>query len=129
MEHLDEQTLLARLKLANTRYETLLEQSRGAYGQKANVESDALHELSAALEELKVTSEELRTQNDALLDAYAEVEKERTHYAELFYLVPDAYFVTDAFGTVLEANLAAEEMLNIQGDRLRGNRSQSLLRK
>lgn len=120
MEQLTQDVFLTRLKQATTRYNTLLQQSRTTYGDKASIETDALRELAAALEELNVTAEELQAQNDALRDAYQEIEKERTHYAELFGLVPDAYIVTDSFATVIEANQAAESMLQMPGDRMRG---------
>jgi PAS domain S-box-containing protein len=71
-------------------------------------------------EELNAAQEELRVQNEALREAYYEVEKERLHYATLFALIPDAYVVTDTFATILDANAAAEELLGVSGGRLRG---------
>lgn len=79
-----------------------------------------LEELSTALEELKVSSEELRLQHQALRDAYFEVEQQRLHFEQLFALSPDAYILTDAYGTILEANVAGEQMLGAAADRLRG---------
>lgn len=108
------------LRHANQRYNALLQQSRGAYGTKPSIEGEALHELAAALEELNVTSEELRAQNEALRDAYYDVEMERSHYEQLFTLMPDAYIVTDAHATVLEANAAAEQLFRAADERLRG---------
>ena len=116
----DEEVLNRTLKHTSDRYHELLQRSRGAYGEKANVESEALHELSATIEELNVAAEELRVQNQALRDAYIDVEKRRAHYEDLFSLVPDAYIVTDVYATILEANAAAEQLLGTTADRLRG---------
>src|SRR5688500_10361849 len=118
--YFDEEVLTKSLKEAGNRYHELLKRSRGAYGHKANVETEALHELSTTIEELNVTGEELRVQNQALRDAYLEAEKRRQHYEDLFTLIPDAYLVTDAYATILEANTAAEKLLGMTVDRLRG---------
>jgi PAS domain S-box-containing protein len=63
-------------------------------------------ELLAALEELRAADEELRRQNE-------EIEREREKYYELFDFAPDAYIVTDANGTILEANAAASQLLDV----------------
>jgi PAS domain S-box-containing protein len=118
--YFDKEVLSRSLKEAVTRYNDLLQRSRGAYGEKANVETEALHELATALEEWTVTAEELRVHNQALRDAYIDVEKRRQHYEDLFTLIPDAYIVTDLYATILEANTAAENLLGMRGDRLRG---------
>lgn len=39
--------------------------------------------------------------------------KERQHYADLFRLAPDAYLVTDSFGNITEANVAAQKLLRL----------------
>jgi PAS domain S-box-containing protein len=118
--YFDEDVLSRSLKEAGNRYHELLQRSRGSYGEKANVETEALHELSTTIEELNVTAEELRVQNQALRDAYIDVEKRRQHYEDLFTLIPDAYIVTDVYATILEANTAAENLLGMNADRLRG---------
>lgn len=120
MRSFDDVTLARTLKEVKGRYTMLLEQSRTRYGEKTNVETEALRELARAIEELNVSYEELRAQNDALRDAYHEVETERQHYTDLFSLIPDAYVVTDVFGTILDANNAAEELLGTKGGRVRG---------
>jgi PAS domain S-box-containing protein len=76
--------------------------------------------LYTALEELRVTEEELRVQNEQLAHTQLLIEAERVRYEELFQLAPDAYLVTDAHGTVLEANHAAAALLNLPASRLRG---------
>ncbi|MEH2204326.1 MAG: ATP-binding protein [Nostoc sp.] len=68
--------------------------------------AEAFEELQVTLEELKIASEELQTTRIV-------VEKERQRYQELFDFAPDAYLVTDTFGTILEANRAATIHLNV----------------
>ena len=116
----DDEVLARSLKEAATRYYELLKRSRATFGEKANVETEALHELSLSLQALNVTAEALRIQNQALRDAYTDVEKRRQHYEDLFTLIPDAYIVTDVYATILEANSAAENLLGMTADHLRG---------
>jgi len=80
----------------------------------------ALEELLAALEELQVADEELRQQNEELLATLQVVEAERQRFQELFEFAPDGYLVTDARGTIREANRAAGALLAVRPDRLAG---------
>jgi two-component system sensor histidine kinase/response regulator len=64
---------------------------------------------------LETALEELRT-------AQAALERERRRYAELFDVAPDALFVTDIEGRVVEANSAALEMLGVPPQRTTGQR-------
>jgi PAS domain S-box-containing protein len=64
---------------------------------------------------LETALEELRTAQSAL-------ERERRRYAELFDVAPDALFVTDIEGRVVEANPAALEMLDVSPQRATGQR-------
>ncbi|HEX2208883.1 MAG TPA: ATP-binding protein [Longimicrobium sp.] len=89
--------------------------AQGSHGRGA---PDPL--MDEALEELRVTEEELRIQNEQLVDSQALVEAERVRYEELFQLAPDAYLVTDAAGTIAEANHAAAALLKVPASRLRG---------
>lgn len=98
---------------------TLRERSRNR-GTPDPLADEAVEALHTALEELRVAQEELRIQNEQLADSQALVEAERVRYEELFQLAPDAYLVTDAAGTIAEANHAAAALLNLRGSRLRG---------
>ncbi|MEH1834376.1 MAG: PAS domain S-box protein [Nostoc sp.] len=71
------------------------------------------HELQQALEELQVVEEELREQNQELSVARELVELERQRYQDLFEFAPDGYLVTDAGGTIQEANRAAATLLAV----------------
>jgi PAS domain S-box-containing protein len=77
-------------------------------------------ELLEALEELRVADEELRQQNDELAASRDEIDRERQKYYELFDFAPDAYVVTDANGTVREANAAASHLLGVPRQFLMG---------
>ena len=80
----------------------------------------ALAELSTALEELHVAAEELRQQNEELLATRQALEGERQRYRDLFEFAPDGYLVTDADGTIQEANRAAASLLGVRQDFLVG---------
>ena len=71
------------------------------------------------LEELNVAEEELHAQHDEIVSSRERVEEERSRYAELFELAPDAYVVTDAAGTIQEANQVAQDFLGLRPDRRR----------
>jgi len=77
-------------------------------------QADALPSVSAllmtSLEELKVAEEELRVQNAALEAQRATVDERVRHYRQLFLYSPAPTFVTDVYGTIQEANLAAANL-------------------
>jgi two-component system, NarL family, invasion response regulator UvrY len=72
-----------------------------------------LEDLHIALEELHVAEEEQYQQNEALAAARLTAEAERQRYQELFDFAPDGYLVTDADGTIQEANRAAAILLGV----------------
>jgi PAS domain S-box-containing protein len=69
-----------------------------------SLEPEAKREMEMALEELDVMWEELQGQAALLV-------RENERYAEFFEYAPDAYLVTDAGGSIREANQAALELL------------------
>lgn len=75
--------------------------------------ADSLEELRIALEELHVAEEELIQQNEELASMRTQIEAESKRYQDLFEFAPDGYLVTDALGTIREANRAAATMLNV----------------
>jgi len=81
---------------------------------------DALRELSAAVEELLAAEEELREQYEKLEAIHGALEAQRQRYQDLFESAPDSYLVSDVDGTILEANRAALELLNIDREFLPG---------
>src|SRR4051812_21834961 len=67
-------------------------------------DSDAKRDLEMALEEIDVMWEELQGQTALLV-------RENERYAEFFEFAPDAYLITDAGGSVREANQGGLELL------------------
>lgn len=76
----------------------------------------ALQELDVAHEELRVIEDELHSQSEELTAAYAALELERRRYRDLFEGAPAPYIVTDDTGVVLEANVLACRLLNIDAN-------------
>lgn len=74
----------------------------------------ALKELGVASEELQVVMEELTEQSQQLTAARNELEAEHKRYRALFEGVPEGCLVTDAAGTIQEANRATATLLNLQ---------------
>jgi PAS domain S-box-containing protein len=54
--------------------------------------------------------DEMRSDNAELQRELRLIESERAHYRDLFLHTPDGYLITDAQGSIQEANLAAERM-------------------
>ncbi|MCU0541651.1 MAG: PAS domain S-box protein [Oscillatoriaceae cyanobacterium Prado104] len=77
-------------------------------------------ELGTASEKLQLAATQLLCQNQELAIALRAVEAERQRYLELFEFVPDACIVTDAEGTIREANRAAAALFNVPQNYLAG---------
>lgn len=88
--------------------------------QQQDLVVETFEQLSITIEELNVAEEELRQQNEQLIDYQQEIEKERQRYQELFDFAPDGYLITDTYGKILEANLAASQLLAIDQNKLAG---------
>ena len=78
-----------------------------------SLNSDAKRDIEMALEELDVMWEELQGQAALLV-------RENERYAEFFEYSPDAYLITDAGGSVREANQASLELLGAARDDIVG---------
>ncbi|MBC8073116.1 MAG: PAS domain-containing protein, partial [Deltaproteobacteria bacterium] len=102
--------LASQISKMQARAEQLREDAVGVPEAPAVLQR-ALAELFTSVEELRVAEEELREQNDALVRANAEIERERRRYAELFQLAPVAFVVTDARGVLTEVNRVAAALL------------------
>jgi PAS domain S-box-containing protein len=76
--------------------------------------------LQNILEELQVTQEELYQQNEELVIARQTAEAQRQRYQDLFDFAPNGYVVTDARGTIQEANRATGDLLACAPDSLVG---------
>ncbi|NJL09861.1 MAG: PAS domain-containing protein [Calothrix sp. SM1_7_51] len=74
----------------------------------------ALQDLCIVLEELRLLHQELDSQNQQLLAARQQVERECDYYRNLFNFAPDGYLITDIDGKIIEANLTAARLLNVE---------------
>jgi PAS domain S-box-containing protein len=74
---------------------------------------EALEDLRVALEELRVAEEELRHQNEELAATHVELDLERRRFEELFEFAPNAYFVTDSMGIIIQCNRSACSLLRV----------------
>jgi PAS domain S-box-containing protein len=77
------------------------------------LKGDEQEDLISAFEELRLADEELRAQSEALAATSNELDRERRKFRELFEFAPDAYLITDLYGTIREANVAAGRMLGL----------------
>src|SRR4051794_18966823 len=73
--------------------------------------SVALAWLGTALEKLGGAVDELEGRDDRLEALFEAHSDERRRGCELFEFAPDAYILTDLYGTIREANLAACTLL------------------
>ena len=80
----------------------------------APVIRDEREDLISAFEELRLADEELRAQSEALAASSDELDRERRKLRELFDFAPDAYLITDLYGTIREANVAAGRLLGLE---------------
>lgn len=67
--------------------------------------------LMTSLEELKVAEEELRDQGDRLAAQQAAMDDAVRHYRQLFQQAPLPIILTDRYGTIQDANIAAASLL------------------
>jgi PAS domain S-box-containing protein len=107
---------LHKIEAAQRRVDELQRRATTGQAQGASALPEAVEELQSALEELQVAEEELRQQNEELSATRQAVEAERQRYQELFDFAPDGYLVTDAHGTIQEANRAAAVLLAVSQD-------------
>jgi PAS domain S-box-containing protein len=102
-----------KIETARQRAAALQQRVTESPRQQPELVAVSLEELKTALEELHVAEEELRQQNEDLVEARGALESERQRYLDLFEFAPDGYLVTDAAGTIREANRAAAELLGV----------------
>jgi PAS domain S-box-containing protein len=115
----DRQIFDRQIEVAYQRLHELAEHSSGSPEQQGVI-GEALEALSISLEALHAAGKELRQQNEELAAARQLVEAERQRYQDLFEFAPDGYLVTDAKGTIREANRAAAKLLHARQANLAG---------
>jgi PAS domain S-box-containing protein len=113
-----------RVREAATRFDQRRARTKppesAAVAGESSAAAEAEVDLLSAIEELNVADEELRQQNEELTASRDELQRERQKYFELFDFAPDAYLVTDAQGTIREANIAASHLLGVPSQFLIG---------
>jgi PAS domain S-box-containing protein len=95
--------------------------------ERADVVPNLSALLMISLEELKVAEEELRVQNATLETQRVAVNDKVRHYRQLFMYSPAPTFVTDVYGTIQEANLAAAQLFRREAPHLEGKPLVTLL--
>ncbi len=88
--------------------------------QQEDLVAEVFEQLTLSIEELNVAEEELYQQNEELIGYQEKLAKEHQRYQELFDFAPDGYLVTDTYGKIIEANLAASQLLALEKNRLAG---------
>ncbi len=89
--------------------------------------NEALLELQSQLKDLQVANEDLRIQNKALASTATSLAREQLRYKQLFDSAPLAYLTTKSDGKIIEANLAACQLLNVSQELIQGKLLPSLI--
>ena len=101
---------IARVSARAASVSAFVKDARSRHPGRAAATADEMAQrdlLDASLEELRVVEEELRDELKAMVQARALVDAERTRYRMFFDDAGDPCFVTDANGSIVEANKAA----------------------
>ncbi|MBI4516534.1 MAG: PAS domain S-box protein [Deltaproteobacteria bacterium] len=103
----------AKIKAARVQLERL-----GRSQRRTALPANTMAALAETLEKLRSAEEEAQAESKELLAARQALEARCRRYQELFELAPDAHLLTDAAGTIVEANRAAARLLNRRRDSL-----------
>ncbi len=99
---------------ARRRLKALRRQGQDLSPAQAALFEEMMEAFSATVEELQVAGEELHYQNEALVEAYEDLDTARRRYQDLFEFAPDGYLVTDIEGGIREANRAAAALFGVK---------------
>ena len=102
--------VVTKVDLALRRLEELSREAGMASSTRGLI-GDALEELATTLEELRAAGEDLAESNSELRRAQGDLREGRRAYQELFDFAPDGYLITNPYGTIRMANLAAARLL------------------
>ena len=102
--------VVTKVDLALRRLEELSREAGMASSTRGLI-GDALEELATTLEELRAAGEDLAESNAELRRAQGDLREGRRAYQELFDFAPDGYLITNPYGTIRMANLAAARLL------------------
>jgi PAS domain-containing protein len=81
--------------------------------RKKTSATDVNADTQRLIHELEVHQIELEMQNEALLQANAELESTLSQYAELYAFASVGYFTLTRDGTIRRANLTAEKLMGV----------------
>jgi PAS domain S-box-containing protein len=107
------ESLVRELAQAQSQADTLGEQAIGDVPIDPAAVPMMLAKLATIVQELRVTEAQVRILNDELAGAQQALAAERERYRELFVSTPAAYLLTDAVGTIREANRPAVALLGV----------------
>jgi PAS domain-containing protein len=105
-------SLELHLTSALQRYSSLQRRAEG-HREPSPLVTKLLAELGTALEELRVAHEQLRGSRARMEQLQAELYRQYEKYGQLVDEMPGAYLVTTPDSTILEANKAAAQLLNV----------------
>jgi PAS domain S-box-containing protein len=109
--------LIEKLQRFQTSLHELYRSAASGQRDKERLLRSAYKELGLASEEIQVAIEEMTLQAEELALARMKLEAERKYYKNLFEFLPDAYLVTDERGTIVQANPASAELLEVEAAR------------
>ena len=105
-------SLELHLASALQRYNTLQRRAEG-HREPSPLVNKLLAELGTALRELRVAHAQLRESRARMQQLQAELHRQHDKYGQLFDEMPGACVLTTPDSTILEANKAAAQVLNV----------------
>lgn len=87
----------------------------------------SLNQSDRLLQELRIHQIELEIQNRALAEAQEQLEASRERYVDLFDFAPIPYLILEMDGRIVEANIAAAQMIGHDRSAILGRRLQTLV--
>lgn len=103
-----------KMKRANNASDFLRKRAEDKLSELPGSEELSEDEMRRAVHELRVHQIELEMQNDALLDAQAELVESNSRYIDLYDFAPVGYLTIDEKFIILEANLTMSKLMGIE---------------
>jgi diguanylate cyclase (GGDEF)-like protein/PAS domain S-box-containing protein len=106
-----------QIDAASRRVAALLPNGHGSVMREGALSGAPLRDFSIALELVSSVADQLQVDNEELAAVLKRAEADLRHYRDLFLLAPGGSLVTDAIGTIVEANEASTALLHsAEGD-------------
>jgi len=107
----------AQIETARRRVAALLPPGQRSVTRERALSGAPLRDFSVALELVSAVADQLQVDNEELAAVLKRAETDLRHYRDLFLLAPGGSLVTDASGTIVEANEASTALLHsAEGD-------------